>query len=169
MILPVAKVPGAAAGRVARTAGKQTLKREPATLPGTTLKAPRTGSRQAGRRALQARQDKRGKPRVSDDEINRMVDEDYDLGVLQGHAAQASKGRRISKDLGRLTPKERARRVSRKGSVRKQHREEVKARREQFKREGPGPLAVRTRVREAPRRISPSNRFVSSTPPRRRN
>ena len=44
LFAPGAKIPGLAAGKAARVAGKQTLRRPDAVLPGTTIRQARTGS-----------------------------------------------------------------------------------------------------------------------------
>jgi hypothetical protein len=79
MLNPLARAPGLAAGKVLRTAGKQTLRREAATLPGTALREERTGSRAAGRRVVQAAKDKRAaakgrQPQVTARQLDQRVD-----------------------------------------------------------------------------------------------
>src|SRR5882672_2230647 len=64
MFAPSIKVPGLAAGRIARLAGKQTLERPTATLAGTTLRQQRIGSRSYFKRAAQAREDAGLPPRA---------------------------------------------------------------------------------------------------------
>jgi hypothetical protein len=76
---PVARFPGLALGRGLRLAGKQTLTRPSATLPGTAIEAEQRGSRDAFMRAVQARRDKAGAPTISTAELQRQVDEHFDL------------------------------------------------------------------------------------------
>jgi hypothetical protein len=65
MVAPAVRMPGRIAGKGLRIAGKQTLTRPAATLPGTAFKVTRTGSRDAIVRAVQSRTDrKHGAPAV---------------------------------------------------------------------------------------------------------
>jgi hypothetical protein len=75
MLQPVVRVPGRALGRAARIAGKQTLERPAASLPGTSVKVPRTGSRDFFVRAVQARHDKHNpNPVATVKDVQRRVD-----------------------------------------------------------------------------------------------
>lgn len=108
MLSPAARLPGRAVGRVARVAGKQTLERPSATLPGTTLKETRTGSRDVAVRAVQARKDaKAGAPTMSDKQVQHRVDEFYDFGKqhtsrVEAAAARQAKERALPKDEAAL-------------------------------------------------------------------
>lgn len=98
MVQPVVKAPGALAGKALRLAGKQTLERPAATLPGTALKEARTGSKDAVVRAVQARKDaKNPQPVMSEKQIQKRVDEFRDFGQLQRSRVQASAGREAKK------------------------------------------------------------------------
>lgn len=110
MVAPVVRVPGRAAGRVARLAGKQTLERPAAVLPGTNLVARRTGSKDIVVRAVQSRRDKRAGQRVmSDKEVGRRVDEFFDAnrgerdrivaGATRDAEAQGLTGEALDKKL----------------------------------------------------------------------
>jgi hypothetical protein len=79
MLQPAVRVPGRVVGKVARATGKQTLERPPASLPGTALKEPRTGSRDAAVRAVQSRTDKKNpQPTMTAKDVQRRVDEHFD-------------------------------------------------------------------------------------------
>lgn len=89
MVDPALKLPGRGLGRVARLAGKQTLERPAATLPGTALSEARTGSRDVVVRKIQARKDARSGPvRITDVGIKRRVDEFY--GAAQRHVQRTT-------------------------------------------------------------------------------
>jgi hypothetical protein len=64
MATPAAVVPGRIAGKGLRLAGKQTLAREPKTLPGTPLKETRTKSRDALVNYVQTRRDRKAGSRT---------------------------------------------------------------------------------------------------------
>lgn len=104
MVAPAARMPGRAAGRVLRLAGKQTLERPAAALPHTPLRQTRTGSRDAVTRAVQARRDvKRGAPQMTQAQVQRRVDEFYDYSKQHvqravASAAKEAKQRGLSKD-----------------------------------------------------------------------
>lgn len=88
MFQPAVRVPGRVVGKVARTAGKQTLERPAKTLPGTALKEQQPGSRDAFVRAHQSRSDKKNPtPTMTAKEVQRRVDEFHD--VAKQHAAHA--------------------------------------------------------------------------------
>lgn len=88
MVQPVVRAPGTVLGRVARATGKQTLARPAATLAGTALKETRTGSRDFFVRKHQAKEDAANPdPVMTDKDVQRRVDEHYDLGKHQTHAA----------------------------------------------------------------------------------
>lgn len=79
MLQPVVRMPGRVAGRPARVTGKQSLERPDATLPGTSLKEKRTGSRDAVVRSKQSRDDRKAPaPKVTAKQVQRRVDEHYD-------------------------------------------------------------------------------------------
>jgi hypothetical protein len=87
LVAPVLRVPGRAAGRVARIAGKQTLERPAASLPGTALKEQRTGSRDVVVRAIQSRRDRKNPlPTMTRAQVERRADEFHDYG--QQHTAR---------------------------------------------------------------------------------
>jgi hypothetical protein len=88
MLAPGVRLPGRAVGRVARIAGKQSLERAAATLPGTALKEARTGSRDVVVRAVQSRADKKNpSPSMTAAAVQRRVDEHFDLA--KQHTAHA--------------------------------------------------------------------------------
>jgi hypothetical protein len=79
MVAPVARVPGRAAGKVARVAGKQTLARPAAVYPGTNLRQARTGSRDIVVRAVQSARDKRRPaPTMTEGQVVKRVDSFFD-------------------------------------------------------------------------------------------
>jgi hypothetical protein len=91
MLAPGVKLPGRAVGRVARAAGKQSLERPAATLPGTALKETRTGSRDAVVRKVQARKDRKNPhPKMSDEQVQRRVDEFFDAGQQHKRRVEAA-------------------------------------------------------------------------------
>lgn len=91
MVDPAIKMPGRVLGKAARLAGKQTLEREAATLPGTALRQQRTASRDIAVNALQKRRDAKAGPQVmSDAEIQRRVDEFYAAGQKHKMRVQAA-------------------------------------------------------------------------------
>ena len=115
MVAPGAKVPKLAAGKTARVARvkSQSPERPPAVLPGTTLRQHRVGSRDANKRAKQAREDRKNpQPRIRTDrpltrpisELDRRVDEFEDWAQQQKvatvHAATRQEGKRIRKQEG---------------------------------------------------------------------
>jgi hypothetical protein len=92
MVAPSAKVPLRVGGRVARVAGKQSLRHETATLEGTTLKEHRAGRRDVvpvGARAIRAARKPKGKP-ITTPELHTRVDEFYDWGQQHKQAAVTS-------------------------------------------------------------------------------
>lgn len=98
MLSPAVKVPGRVAGRVARRAGKTTLERPAATLPGTPLREARTGQRGVVGRRLQARRDKGAEaPQMTQKQVERRADEVYDYArqrrpqVAQSAAREAER------------------------------------------------------------------------------
>jgi hypothetical protein len=94
MVAPAARIPGRAAGRVARVAGKQTLERPAASLPHTPLKQARTGSRGVVTRAIQAKLDaKRGAPEMTQAQMQRRVDEFHDFSRQHVQRVAASAAR----------------------------------------------------------------------------
>ena len=100
MFAPAARVPGRFAGRVARVAGKQTLRRGEAALPGTTVTETRAGSRDYFVNRAQRRRDrKRGgvKP-VTQAEVHRQVDEHFDLEQHRAQDAAAHAHRKAKRD-----------------------------------------------------------------------
>jgi hypothetical protein len=108
MFSPTVKVPGLALGRAARFAGKQTLERPAATLPGTTLRQARTGSRDVLKRSRQAREDAAAPaPRISDKEVHRRVDEFYDAAQLKRQQMVSSAARDVNREAKRLPKAER--------------------------------------------------------------
>jgi hypothetical protein len=81
MVAPAVRMPGRIAGKGLRIAGKQTLTRPAAGLPGTAFKVTRTGSRDAIVRAVQSRTDrKHGAPAVTAKDVQTRVDEFHDMG-----------------------------------------------------------------------------------------
>lgn len=95
MVAPAVKMPGRAAGRAMRVAGKQTLERPPAVLPHTPLKEARTGARGAVTRAVQARKDEKApQPTMTTKQIEKRVDEFYDFGKQHTNRASASAAKR---------------------------------------------------------------------------
>jgi hypothetical protein len=109
MFAPGVKTPGLAAGRVARLAGKQTLERPAATLPGTTLRQQRVGSRDVVKRAKQAREDKRApKPTIQHKEIQRRVDEFYDASKYHIAHVVAKEAKRAKAKAKQLPKAQRA-------------------------------------------------------------
>jgi hypothetical protein len=84
MFAPAGRGPGLAAGRVARVAGKQTLERTAATLPGTALREARTGSKDILVRHVQAKRDvKAGERTMTVRQVQKRVDESF--GAQQKH------------------------------------------------------------------------------------
>ena len=82
MLAPGVRMPGRAAGRVARLTGKQTLRREPATVAGTPLRVARTGPRGVVSGAVSARRARGAEaPELTGGraarEIDKRVDEFY--------------------------------------------------------------------------------------------
>lgn len=109
MLNPLARAPGRIVGKLARTAGKQTLRREVATLPGTALREERVGSRAAGRRAVQVVKDKRAtakgrQPQVTARQLDQRVDEAF--AAAQHHGARVrSSMAGATKELAKEHPK----------------------------------------------------------------
>lgn len=103
MLAPAARMPGRIIGKGARIAGKQTLERPAASLPGTAMKDPRTGSRDALVRAVQSRADKKDPtPTMTVKDVQRRVDEHFDQGKhLAGRAEKVAvrEARKTVKDL----------------------------------------------------------------------
>jgi hypothetical protein len=97
MLQPAVRMPGRAAGKVARVAGKQTLERPAATVPGTAMKEARTGSRDVVVRAAQSHRDKKNPPPVmSTKDVQRRVDEHVDQSKhearrIESRAVRAAK------------------------------------------------------------------------------
>lgn len=91
MVGPV-RVPTRAAGAVARKAGKQTLRRAPARVPGTAIRVERVKSRDAIRNAAQTRADRRGRDAVaSEKQVERTVDAFHDASQkAEGRAKEAA-------------------------------------------------------------------------------
>jgi hypothetical protein len=132
----------AGAGRVARATRIQKLERPAATLPGTTLRQRRVGSRDVITRAKQAREDKRtpaviGHVKTASithpiqgmrPELHHRVDELDDWAQQHKQAAVASEARDVSQELGRLGAKKRARAVSPRKATRQAHKTEQAAR-----------------------------------------
>jgi hypothetical protein len=88
LVAPAVRMPGRVVGKVARAAGKQTLERTDATLPGSALREKRTGSRDAVARVVQAHNDRSNPvPTVTARDVNRRVDEYY--GAAQRHMQRA--------------------------------------------------------------------------------
>lgn len=86
MLAPAVRMPGRAAGKVARVTGKQTLARPAATLPGTALKEARTGSRDLAVRVVQSRRDaKNPPPTVTAKQVQQRVDHHYDASKQESH------------------------------------------------------------------------------------
>lgn len=98
MAQPAVRVPGRAAGKVARVAGKQTLKRPDSTLPGTGLREQRVGSRDIVVRAVQQRRDaKTPAPVMTERQIRRRVDEFYGAGQKHVQRTTAAANRQVRK------------------------------------------------------------------------
>lgn len=116
MVLPGATVPGRMAGKALRLAGKQTLEREPAILPGTALRQQRTRSRGAIRNTLQARADKnRTAPVVmKPKEVNRRVDEFYATGKLHTNRVLSSAAEQAQAKAKTLPPDKQAEHIAQK-------------------------------------------------------
>jgi hypothetical protein len=107
MVAPAVRMPGRVLGKGLRVAGKQTLTRPAATLPGTAFKVTRTGSRDAIVRALQSRVDrKHGAPAVTVKDVQTRVDEFHDMGRhheqrVENAAARQAKTAAKTQGLGR--------------------------------------------------------------------
>jgi hypothetical protein len=107
MVAPAVRMPGRIAGKGLRIAGKQTLTRPAATLPGTAFKVTRTGSRDAIVRAVQSRTDrKHGAPAVTVKDVQTRVDEFHDMGRhheqrVENAAARQAKAAAKTQGLGR--------------------------------------------------------------------
>lgn len=103
MLAPAARMPGRVLGKGARIAGKQTLERPAASLPGTAVKDPRTGSRDAIVRAVQSRADKKNPaPTMTVKDVQRRVDEHFDQGKhIAGRTVKTAvrEARKTVKDL----------------------------------------------------------------------
>lgn len=109
MVSPAGKLPGRVIGRVGRVAGRSTLKRAPATLPGTSMRAARTAHHDpiASRIPRPGRLSKhvRGGGRIPRDELNKRVDEFYDAGQQHKHNATASAAQDARRRFGRIKDK----------------------------------------------------------------
>lgn len=107
MVAPIGKVPGRAAGRVARATGKQTLLRAPKTLAGTPLREQRVRSKNVVINARQARQDRRAgsAPEMSVADVQRRVDEFYDFAKQKRAQIEAGAHRTATQKHASL-PKE---------------------------------------------------------------
>jgi hypothetical protein len=93
MVAPAVRMPGRVLGKGLRVAGKQTLTRPAASLPGTAFKVTRTGSRDAVVRALQSHLDrKHGAPAVTVKDVQQRVDEHFDA---ERHLAQHAETRAV--------------------------------------------------------------------------
>lgn len=101
MFAPAVKVPLRAAGRGLRVAGKQSLRSETVGLEGTTLKEHRPGAgREAipvGRNAAKKLRQRKTAQHITDDELDRRVDEFYDRAEQHKQAAVGSKARELKK------------------------------------------------------------------------
>jgi hypothetical protein len=116
MVAPAVRMPGRTLGKVARVAGKQTLERPPAALPGTALKVARTGSRDAVVRAFQSRADRKAPaPVATVKDVQTRVDEFHDMAQHHTHrvvasatkqAKRAAKGKGLSKADQRVVVRE---------------------------------------------------------------
>jgi hypothetical protein len=90
MVAPAIRMPGRTLGKVARVAGKQTLERPPAALPGTALKVARTGSRDAVVRAFQSRADRKNPtPTATVKDVQERVDARFDANRHLAQRAEA--------------------------------------------------------------------------------
>ena len=79
MLSPAGRLPGRAAGRIARVKGAATLERAPATLPGTPLVEPRTGPRGLVAGKVSRRRERGAEaPRMGEAQVKRRVDELFD-------------------------------------------------------------------------------------------
>jgi hypothetical protein len=108
MFAPAGKLPGLAAGKVARLAGAQTLKGEVRTLPGTALKQETRLSKDAFKNAQQARQQRaRPTPTITDKEIRRRVDEHFEYRRKHTRRVEASKSRELKPEIKVLPKAER--------------------------------------------------------------
>lgn len=99
-VTPLGRVPGLAAGRVARVTGKvpglakQTLERTPRHLPGTAMKVRVQGNRSYGKRQREAREDAaRGSQKATAKDVNQRVDEFNDYATQRMHQARDAAAR----------------------------------------------------------------------------
>jgi hypothetical protein len=109
MFAPGVKMPGRLAGKTARIAGKSSLKREAATLPGTSLRETRTAHPDVTARRLPRPKllqlDKPAGGTISRGELNRRVDEFYDAGQQHKQSATASAAKVANKRHGKVADK----------------------------------------------------------------
>jgi hypothetical protein len=121
MVAPAVRMPGRVLGKGLRVAGKQTLTRPAATLPGTAFKVTRTGSRDAVVRALQSHLDrKHGAPLATVKDVQQRVDEHFDA---ERHLAQHAETRAVR--VSRKATKGQPRQVRRDAAT--QAREQARA------------------------------------------
>ena len=108
MVTPAGRLPGRAAGKALRVAGRQTLEGVPKELPGTALKEPVARSRSAVLNARQARYDRQHGPRkVTADEVRRRVDEAFDVQRKHTQRVEVAKAREIKPQVKQLPKAER--------------------------------------------------------------
>jgi hypothetical protein len=96
MFAPAVKMPGRAVGKAARAAGKQTLERPAATLPGPPYRRSASAVRDASVRAVQSHEDKKNpSPEMTVKDVHRRVDEAYDAARLHRNHAKNAAARQV--------------------------------------------------------------------------
>lgn len=109
MFAPGVKMPGRLAGKTARIVGKSSLKREAATLPGTSLRETRTAHPdvigRAAPRPQSLRLDKPAGGTISRGDMNRRVDEFYDAGQQHKQAAISAAAKVANRRHGKVKDK----------------------------------------------------------------